>query len=37
MIRSSKYRNLVKASLGWWKPGAVAYIEWICEMCCEVM
>ena len=36
MIRSSKYKNLVKASLEWCEPNAVAYIEWICEMCCEV-
>ncbi|MDF2503829.1 MAG: hypothetical protein K0R06_1320 [Clostridium sp.] len=31
MIRSSKYKNLVKASLEWCKPNTVACIEWICE------
>lgn len=37
MIRSSKYESLIKASLEWWKPNIVAYIEWVCEMQCEIL
>jgi hypothetical protein len=37
MMRSSKYGKLVKASLEWWEPNAVAFIEWVSEMYRELV